>query len=71
MVMPPERCEGPALAPGETWYPRGQGLARTVVSSETTAGGGRLVRYRTKYREFAVVDRAFWFWIEHMSASRR
>jgi hypothetical protein len=32
-------------------------------------GGGRLVRYRTKYREFAVVDRDFWFWVERMSAS--
>jgi hypothetical protein len=67
--MPPERSEGPPLAPGDTWYPRGKGLARTIVSCETTADGGRWVRYRTKHREFAVVDREFWFWIERMSAS--
>jgi hypothetical protein len=58
----------PEFLPGETWYPRGQGLARTIVRREAVAGGQELI-YRTSHGEFAAKERDFQFWIERLSAS--
>jgi hypothetical protein len=69
MAQPPEVPEGPALLPGEAWYPRGQGLARTIVRLEAASDGQVMVVFRTRRGEFATSARNFQFWIERLSAA--
>jgi hypothetical protein len=64
MKRSPEYQEGPVFIPGETWYPRGQGFAREIVSCDN-----QIVRYRTKHGEFTTCERDFCFWIERLCAS--
>jgi hypothetical protein len=64
----PSAEEGPALLPGETWYPRGKGSARTIVRAKATADGRELV-YRTSRDEITVAARDFRLWIARLSAS--
>jgi hypothetical protein len=61
--------DGPAILPGDTWYPRGQGLERTIVGRDAEADGQQMVRYRTRHGEFTAGEREFRFWIERLSAS--
>jgi hypothetical protein len=69
MASLPEIQEGAELLPGETWCPRGQGLARTIIRREVSDGGQRLVRYRTRYGEFTTGERDFRFWADRLSAT--
>lgn len=61
--------EIPALHPGETWYPRGQGLERTIVGIKPGVAGEALITYRTRHGEFTTTARDFRVWIDHLSAS--
>jgi hypothetical protein len=61
--------EGPALVPGETWRPRGQGMAREIVGRATNEDGTTMIRFLTRHGEFVTSEQDFRFWIERLSAS--
>jgi len=68
-ARPADTPEGSDLLPGKTWYPRGQGLARTIVHLEADDDGKGLLIYRTRHGVFTTSERDFRFWIDRLSAS--
>jgi hypothetical protein len=57
--------EGPALVPGETWRPRGQGMARKIVGRAANEDGIIMIKFITWARgvrhqraKLPVLDRA-------------
>jgi hypothetical protein len=61
--------EGPALVPGETWRPRGRGMAREIVGRAANEDGIIMIRFLTRHGEFVTSEQNFRFWIERLSAS--
>ncbi len=60
--------EGPKLTRGDTWRPRGSGVAREIIGHAIGSDGAAWVNYRTRHGEFASSEREFRFWIERMQA---
>jgi hypothetical protein len=61
--------EGPALVLGETWRPRGRGLAREIVGRAVNEDGVIMITFLTRHGEFITSEQNFQFWIERLSAS--
>jgi hypothetical protein len=61
--------EGPTLVPGETWRPRGQGMAREIVGRAANEDGIIMITFLTWRGEFVSSEQDFRFWIERLSAS--